>query len=41
MLGDDYEKASNKNKNLEEKILNHIRLHKQFLSLSNTKTRLR
>ncbi len=36
MLGDDYEKASNKNKNLEEKILNHIRLHKQFLSLSNT-----
>ena len=25
-----------KNKNLEEKILNHIRLHKQFLSLSNT-----
>lgn len=35
MLGDDYEKASLKNKNLEEKMLNHIRLHKQFLSLLN------
>lgn len=36
MLGDDYEKAILNNKNLEEQILNHIRLHKQFLSLSNT-----
>ena len=36
MLSDDYEKASLKNEKLEQIMLNHIRQHKQFLSLENS-----
>lgn len=36
MLGDEFEKAVNVNPNLELEILNHIRLHKQFLQITKS-----
>ena len=36
MLGDEFEKAVNLNPNLELEILNHIRLHKQFLQITKS-----
>ena len=36
MLGEEYEKALKHNKNLENEILNHIRMHKQFIEITKT-----